>query len=158
MNKINIRDVPEVERKSPQGKYHLFRRHLSVALGGKSDTGTWGGGHPFDLELVRVPPGAKNFPLHQHAAQWELYLIVSGRGEVSNGSKVSVLEAGDTLIFPPDHAHQLTNTGPDDLSYYVIADQPQADVAFYPDTRRWSIKPQKKHFVMTEADYFEPGE
>jgi uncharacterized cupin superfamily protein len=158
MNKINIREIEEIERKSPHGKYHLFRRHLSLALSGKPDAGTWGGGHPFDLEMVRVPPGAKNFPLHQHAAQWELYLIVSGRGEVTNGTETRALEAGDTMMFAPGSPHQLANSGSEDFIYYVIADQPPADVSFYPETGSWGIKPQRKHFIMNEEPYFRAGD
>lgn len=158
MHKINIRDIPEIERQSPQGKYHLFRRHLSLAVGGKPDVGTWGGGHPFDVELVRLPPGARNFPLHQHAAQWEMYVIVSGHGEMNDGSGTKPIESGDVLVFPPETAHQFNNSGTEDLVYYVIADQPQADVTFYPETGRWSVKPQRKHFSMNEEPYYDAGD
>jgi uncharacterized cupin superfamily protein len=158
MNKINRGEVREETRSSPQGKYQLFRRHLSLALGGKRDVGTWGGGHPFDVEFVRIPPGAKNFPLHQHSAQWEFYLILEGRGEVSDGTAVQELEPGDALLFQPDSSHQFTNTGAADLVYYVIATNQQADVTFYPETGGWSVKPQRKHFVMNEVPYYQPGD
>jgi uncharacterized cupin superfamily protein len=158
MNKINHSEVPEKEHGSPHGKYKLFRRHLSLALGGKSDQGTWGGGHPFDVELVRLPAGAKNFPLHQHAAQWEMYLILSGSGEVTDGVVSKPVSAGDTLLFPPHNPHQLTNTGMADLTYYVVANQPESDNTFYPETGEWAIKPQRKHFAMQETPYYQPGD
>jgi len=158
MNKINTREVSEAEAGSPHGKYKLFRKGLSVALGGKKDAGTWGGGHPFDVELVRIPPGAKNFPLHQHSAQWEFYLIVAGNGEVTDGTETNPVAAGDALLFPPEAAHELTNTGAEDLVYYVIADNPQADICFYPRTDTWAIKPQKKIFAMNEVPYYQPDE
>jgi uncharacterized cupin superfamily protein len=136
----------------------LYRKHLSVALGGKRDIGTWDGGHPFDVELVRIPPGARNFPLHQHSAQWEFYLILEGSGEVSNGTLTRPLAAGDALIFPPEEPHQIVNTGSNDLCYYVIATNQQADVSFYPENGQWSIKPQRKHFAMNEVPYYQPEE
>ena len=38
MKKINSREVAEDEQTSPKGKYHLFRKHLSVALGATRDS------------------------------------------------------------------------------------------------------------------------
>jgi uncharacterized cupin superfamily protein len=158
MKKISIQDVPEAARGSPNKKYHLFRRHLSVALGGARDAGTWGGGHPFDLELSRLPAGASNFPLHQHSAQWEMYVFIHGTGEATDGVQAFSIRAGDVILCPPENPHKLTNTGTDDLVYYVIADNPPAEVTFYPDTGKWGIKPQRKYFEMKEVDYFEPGD
>jgi mannose-6-phosphate isomerase-like protein (cupin superfamily) len=158
MKKINLQDVPEAEQGSPHKKYHLFRRHLSVALGGKRDIGPSAGGHPFDIEYARIPAGAANFPLHQHSAQWESYIFVRGSGEVTDGKETVTVRTDDVLLCPPEHAHKITNTGSEDLVYFVIADNPPAEVTFYPDTGKWAIKPQRKHFRMLEADYFEPGD
>jgi hypothetical protein len=52
--------VKWVEQRSPRGRFHLFRRHISEALGALRDAGVAGGGHPFDVELARLPPGATN--------------------------------------------------------------------------------------------------
>ena len=49
-----------------------------AALGAPRDAGVAGGGHPFDVELTKLPPGATNFPFHAHAAQWEVYLVLMG--------------------------------------------------------------------------------
>src|SRR5437016_7302324 len=67
---------------SPKGAFAVFTKHISLALGGLKDVGVFRGGHPFDLELVRVPPSRAAWPLHSHSAQWELYVIISGSGEV----------------------------------------------------------------------------
>jgi uncharacterized cupin superfamily protein len=156
MKKINHRDVKEKEVKSPHGRYHLHRKFLTLHLGGKSDVGPWGGGHPFDLELTRLPPGAMNFPLHQHSAQWEMYIVLSGTGEVNDGREWKPIKAGDVFVAEPEQPHQLRNNGKVDLTYYVIATNQQADVTFYNETGRWGIKPQKKHFVMQEVEYYQP--
>ncbi|MEJ0000802.1 MAG: cupin domain-containing protein [Verrucomicrobiota bacterium] len=110
MKKINAQDVPELEQGSPQRKYHVFRRHLSVALGAPRDVGTWGGGHPFEVELTRVPAGAANFPLHQHSAQWELYLFISGSGEMTDGREASPVGPGDVVLCAPEQPHKIVNT------------------------------------------------
>jgi mannose-6-phosphate isomerase-like protein (cupin superfamily) len=158
MKKINSQAVPEAEQGSPNGKYRLFRRHLSVALGGNRDSGSWAGGHPFDLELTRVPSGAANFPLHQHSAQWEMYVFISGSGEMTDGKEKMTIGPNDIVLCPPEQAHKIMNTGTVDLVYYVIADHHPADVTFYPDTGKWGIKPQRKCFELKEVEYFEPGD
>jgi uncharacterized cupin superfamily protein len=158
VNKINQNSVEWAEQKSPRGKYHLFRRFLSVALGGKRDLGTWGGGHPFELEQTRLPSGKTNFPYHSHAAQWEMYIILSGQGHARTTEGKKEIGPGDCFLSPPGDPHQIQNTGTEDLVYYVIADNPQADVTTYPDSGKWSIKPQRKNFEMTEVDYFKDEE
>jgi len=122
MRKINISQVAEAAQHSPKGSFAVFRKHISLALGGLKDVGVFGGGHPFDLELVRVPPGRAAWPLHSHSAQWELYVIVSGNGEVRTLSESISVGIGDVFIHPPEEAHQLRNIGSDDLVYYVIAE------------------------------------
>ena len=148
-------EIREEERKSPHNKYHLFRKHVSEALGGLTNKGTWGGGHPFDVEWVLMPPKAINFPYHAHAAQWELYIVISGRGTIRHDDGEKSIEEGDSIIFPPGEAHQITNNGDTDLIYYVIADNPLADVTHYPDTNKWAVKPAMKCFRMDETEYYE---
>ena len=63
--------------------------------------------------------------------------------------------AGDALLFPPGDAHQLTNTGDADLLYYIVTDQPPADVVHYPDSDKWFVKPQRKQFRMQEVEYYD---
>lgn len=158
MHKTQIATLSELEQRSPKGKYHIFRKSISEALGGKKDTGTWGGGHPFDIELSRVPPKATNFPYHAHSAQWEMYIFISGTGSVRGPLDTLTVSAGDCVLFPPEEAHSIINSGDEDLLFYVIADHAPADVVIYPDTGKWGIKPQRKCFRMTEVDYFEEGD
>ena len=115
MRKINISQVSETQQHSPKGRFAVFRKHISIALGGLKDVGVFGGGHPFDLELVRVPSGRAAWPLHAHSAQWELYVIISGSGQVRTQSETVAVGVGDVIIHPPEEAHQLRNTGSDDF-------------------------------------------
>jgi uncharacterized cupin superfamily protein len=158
MKQINYHDVAWTEQKSPQQRYHVSRREITLALGGKKDTGTWGGGHPFDVEMTRVPPGAANWPYHLHSAQWEFYIIVSGAGELRAENHTGPVKAGDCLSIPPREPHQLRNTGAEDLVYFVIADNPPADITHYPDSNKWFIKPQRKFLTALEVSYYDGEE
>lgn len=154
MKPVNQSAIEWVEQRSPRGRFHIFRRHISQALGAPRDAGVACGGHPFEVELSRLPPGATNFPFHTHAAQWELYIVLSGCGELRAGDAVLAVTAGDTFVCPPGEPHQLRNTGPDDLLFYIVADNPPVDVIHYPDSDKWLVKPQRKCFTLRESDYY----
>ncbi|HEY9898649.1 MAG TPA: cupin domain-containing protein [Pantanalinema sp.] len=158
MRLINQHDIPWQEKRSKSGKYQLAQKDLSLALGGKKDTGTWGGGHPFDVALVRVPEGARNWPLHTHTTQWEFYVVLSGRGSVRSDDGAHPVKAGDCFLLAPGESHQIASEGDGDLIFYVIADNPQADISYYPESDKWFIKPQRKTFRLQEVGYYDGEE
>src|SRR6266542_6454722 len=82
MRKVNLKEIPEQERKSPKGKFGRASKNISVALGREPESTDLSKRHPFDLALVRIPKGKSLCPYHAHAAESELYLVVSGRGSV----------------------------------------------------------------------------
>lgn len=155
MNKINLRDIPEQEQRSPSGKFHSFAKNISLALGGERNVGTWGGAHPFDLQLRRVPPGAAVCPYHLHLAQWELFVIRRGEATLRVDGVTHPVRTGDAFIHPPGEAHQLTNTGSGDLEVFIIADNPPLDAFFYPDSNKWGLRPPGRFFRLKECDYFD---
>jgi uncharacterized cupin superfamily protein len=150
----NLDEMPWEEYQSPKGRFHGYRKNLSLALGGIRDVGEWGGGHPFDVEVFRIPPGSTNFPFHAHSAQWEFYLVKSGSGILRFEDGETTLKPGDSFIYPPGGAHQIYNSSSEDLLLLVVADQPRADVIHYPDTGHWCVKPQRKFFTMNEKEMF----
>src|SRR5580765_7600112 len=107
MNKAHIPSLAWEEQKSPTGKYHSFFQNVSIAVGGTPNTGTWGGGHPFDLQIRRIPPGAAVCPFHSHLAQWEMFVVHAGSGTVRAGGDIAAIRTGDVFIHPPGEPHQL---------------------------------------------------
>lgn len=155
MNITNLEEIPEREVVSPKGKFQLFQKDLSLALGGIKDTGPEGGGHPFDICQVRVPPGKVNWPRHIHTAQWEHYLILSGRGLVRDlEMRETPLKAGDSLLVRPGEVGQLECTGPEDLVYLLIATNQGTDAFSYVDSGKFGVKPWRRFFTLTEVDYY----
>ena len=71
MKKVNLNNIPWRERKSPKGKYHRFLRDVALAFQNPKTGPSLPGQPPFEVELVRLPPGATNFPFHSHATEWE---------------------------------------------------------------------------------------
>ena len=158
MKKVQVYDLPVEHFASPHGRYRCSFRTISEELGCPRHAGVTQGGHPFDLEWNSLPAGAQNFPFHAHYNQWELFLFVSGAGEMRTDRETVPLGPGDVMLFAPGEAHQLRNTGSSDLIYYIVADNPTADVIHYPDTDKWAVRPPRKLFRMTEAPYLEPAD
>ncbi len=68
MKKVNLAHVPAEQRQSPGGKYAKTITEISVALGREPDSLDLVKRHPFDLALVRIPPGKSYCPYHSHGA------------------------------------------------------------------------------------------
>ena len=161
MHKINLDQIEERERRSPAGKYQSFSREISVALGREEKSLDLDKRHPFDLTLARIPSGAAYCPYHAEGAQWELYLVVSGRGKVRDSSGESEVVAGDSFLFKPGEAHQLSCAGDEDFVYYVVADNPIGDSCYYPDSGKWAVRKEGDASVIiqgAEAQYFDGEE
>src|SRR5581483_12202733 len=106
----------------PKGTFAGFGKNVSMALGRNPRSTDLFERHPFDLEILRIPPGKTPYPYHAHSAQWEFYLVDSGSGTVRDEEGKTPVEAGDAFVFPPGKAHQFFNDGASDLIMYVIAD------------------------------------
>ena len=162
MKKVNVNDIKEDPWQSPKGKYAASFKGISEALGRELASMDLAKRHAFDLEWTRVPPGKINFPFHAHAAQWEMYLIVSGNGIVRHKDGKTEVVEGDAFIFGPDEPHQITNSGAVDLVYYVIADNPIGESGYYPDSKKWKVNktsPADRVVIKgPETDYFDGEE
>ena len=158
MHHADLPSLPWQEQRSPAGKFHSFCRNVSLALGGVRNAGPTHGGHPFDLELVKLGPGECGYPLHSHAAQWELFLILEGTGTVRTTAGTTPVAVGDALLHPPAEAHQLTHPGDADLLYLLIADNPPVDFFHYPDSDKWGFRAPRKCFRATDSGYWDGEE
>ena len=158
MNRIHVPDLPWEEQHSPTKKFHSVCRNVSLALGGIRNAGTWGGGHPFDLQIRRLPPGAAVCPFHAHLAQWELFVVLAGNGTVRAGGEAHAVATGEVFMHPPGEPHQLINSGAVDLEVLIVADNPPLDAFHYPDSGKWGLRPPGKYFRMIETDYFDGEE
>ncbi|HEY4248617.1 MAG TPA: cupin domain-containing protein [Lacunisphaera sp.] len=155
MKHIHLDSVPWEEVYSPTRKFHSFCRNVSIAMGAPRNTGLWGGGHPFDVQIRRIPPGAAVCPFHSHLAQSELFVVQTGSGTARVGDDTHAINAGDVFYQPPGEPHQLINSGSDELIVLIIADNPQLDACYYPDSKKWGLRPPGKFFRMVECDYLD---
>ncbi len=160
MPKVHIDDVPWVAFASPQGKYRGNHKEISHAMGAKPNAPVAAGGHPFELSYEKLAPGECFCPYHSHAAQWEMFYFLSGTGTVRAGADRFEVRGGDVVMHPGGEAHQLVNTGSEDLVYLIIADNPQVDILQYPDSKKFALEtPEFQRVVrVTDADYWDGEE
>ncbi len=159
MLKVNLAELEEYSFTSSKGKFQGRGIEVSLGLGRDPDSLDLRKRHPFDLELTKVPPGKMPYPYHSHSAATELYLIVEGRGQVRDKDGMTPVEAGDAFIFHPGEPHQFINDGDTDLSFYVIADNPEGESGHYPDSEKWLVRSPDRRILRSEnLDYFDGEE
>jgi uncharacterized cupin superfamily protein len=161
MRKVNLKGIEEQVRQSPKGKFGRASKNISVALGREPGSLDLMKRHPFDLALVRIPKGKSLCPYHSHSSESELYLVVSGRGNIRDKTGSTIVTAGDAFFFGPGEAHQLSNAGDEDFVYYVIADNPRGDSCHYPDSGKFAFLKEGMDEVTVkgkETDYFDGEE
>jgi uncharacterized cupin superfamily protein len=161
MQKVNVNEIQERKRQSPNGKFGRASKDISIALGRDPESFDLRKRHPFDLALIRIPKGKALCPYHSHSAESELYLVVSGKGGIRDKEGTTMVTAGDAFFFGPGEAHQLSNAGEEDFVYYVIADNPRGDSCYYPDSGKFAVMKEGTNEVIvkgTETDYFDGEE
>ncbi len=159
MRKINTNHLEEIPFTSPKGKYAGFGKEVSEALGRDPTSTDLLRRHPFDVEILRVPPGKSPYVYHSHSAQWEFYHVISGRGQVRHQDGTTDVEAGDAFVFKPGEPHQLFNNGDADLIIYVIADNPVGESCHYPDSGKYIVRSPERRILRSEnLDYYDGEE
>ena len=148
MRKINFTQVPVREYISPKGKFGIMFQDTSRKLGRR--------GVPFELGFITLKPGKVNFPYHLHTAEWEMYVIVSGTGQMRTPAGKQRIGPGDVLMCPPNEPHQIINNSKRNLKYYVIANNVVSDCCYYPDSRKWALP--GKVVRVTNAKYHDGEE
>ncbi|MCY3878821.1 MAG: cupin domain-containing protein [Rhodobacteraceae bacterium] len=90
---------------------------------------------------ISVQPGMRAFPFHNHLANDELFVILSGTGTYRYGSHEYPIAGGDICAAGkggPDNAHQIINTGEQPLEYLAISTMNDPEVVEYPDSGKFA--------------------
>ena len=100
------------------------------------------GAQQLGYNITSVPPGKCALPAHSHAVNEEMFFVLQGTGEARIGSEVYPLKAGDFLACPaggPELAHQIANTGSDDLKYLAVSTMRSPEVWQYPNSGKFGV-------------------
>jgi uncharacterized cupin superfamily protein len=99
--------------------------------------GTRLGARLLGYNITAVPPGKRAFPLHNHHVNEEMFFILQGTGELRVGAERYSIRQGDFIASPPggpELAHQIINTGSEELRYLAVSTLVSPDCVEYPDS------------------------
>lgn len=100
------------------------------------------GAQKLGYNITAVPPGKRAFPFHNHRVNEEMFFVIEGSGEVRIGETVYPLCAGDIVACPPggkETAHQIVNTGKQELKYLAVSTKQTPEIAEYPDSGKFGV-------------------
>jgi uncharacterized cupin superfamily protein len=71
-----------------------------------------------------------------------MFLVLAGTGEVRIGAATHPIRTGDIIACPaggPETAHQIINTGSEELRYLAVSTNSSPEISEYPDTGRFGL-------------------
>jgi uncharacterized cupin superfamily protein len=154
---LNIADV-ELQPRPPQ--FAATGPAAAVFDARMGQIGAMLGAQKLGYNLTAVPPGMRAFPLHNHRINEEMFFVLQGSGEVRIGTQTHPIRQGDIIACPPggpEVAHQIINTGSEELRYLAVSSKISPEVCEYPDSGKFGVlaeyppgpdgKPQGFRFV-----------
>lgn len=129
---INVADAPVHCGKSG-ASFEYSMSELAGVLGAGS----------IGANVTRVPPGKAAFPFHHHHANEEHFFILRGTGVLRVGAETFAVRPQDYIVNRPggaEAAHQLINSGDEDLVYLAISTRQVPEVVGYPDSGRTGVR------------------
>lgn len=100
------------------------------------------GAQRLGYNISAVPPGKAAFPFHCHRVNEEMFFVLHGTGEVRIGTEVHPIRPGDVIACPPggaETAHQIRNTGAEELRYLAVSTRMYPEIAEYPDSGKFGV-------------------
>lgn len=148
---INIADAQVTNQQQHGEQFEVRAAPLAAGIGAKM----------MGANLTTVPPGKAAYPLHHHYANEEHFFILRGRGTLRWGAETYALCEGDYIVNPPggpEHAHQIVNTGEQDLVYLSLSTLIAPEVVGYPDSAKTGVRvlpygaPGSKRYLIPDAE------
>jgi uncharacterized cupin superfamily protein len=118
----------------------------SAAASFEARTGVIGariGAQKLGYNVTAVPPGKRAWPFHNHPAKEEMFFVLQGNGEVRIGEARYPIRTGDVIACPAggtETAHQIINTGSEELRYLAVSTEHSLEMAQYPDSGKFAVK------------------
>ncbi|MGI2258323.1 cupin domain-containing protein [Shewanella sp. GXUN23E] len=123
---INLNELSE-SQSSERGKYGETSYPVSELIGARK----------LGYSLSVVPPGKRVCPFHHHRHNEEMFLMLEGEGTLRFGDQTYPLRPLDIIACPPggaEVAHQIINSGSEDLIYLCLSTNEPIDICGYPDS------------------------
>ncbi len=100
------------------------------------------GARKLGYNITAVPSGKRAAPFHSHPAKEEMFFVLQGSGEVRIGEARYPVRTGDVIACPAggkETAHQIINTGIEELRYLAVSTEHCLEMAQYPDSGKFAV-------------------
>lgn len=100
------------------------------------------GARKLGFNVTAVPVGKAAFPFHAHRVNEECFFVLQGTGVVRVGVEAYPIRPGDFIACPPggpETAHQIRNTGAEELRFIALSTLEYPEVAEYPDSGKFGV-------------------
>jgi uncharacterized cupin superfamily protein len=101
------------------------------------------GARKLGYNITAVSAGKRAWPFHNHPAKEEMFFVLQGSGEVRIGEERYPIRTGDIIACPAggsETAHQIINTGTEELRYLAVSTEHSLEMAQYPDSGKFAVK------------------
>jgi uncharacterized cupin superfamily protein len=139
IDEIPLDETPPMFKPSPDAAQRFGMRLTPV--------GSRIGAQLLGYNITAVAPGKRAFPRHNHHVNEEMFFILSGSGELRVGDERFTLRQGDFIANPPggpETAHQIVNTGSEELRYLAVSTLLTPEIVEYPDSGKFGAVLRKK--------------
>ncbi len=132
VNRISVEDAFRLdERRSDREHYAGTWSNIDFTIGAEK----------LGYVVARIPPGNAFCPLHWHAAEEELFVVLEGTPTLRTPRGTIALRRGDFVAFPAraSGAHKLINGSDRPCEVLMLSNIDKNDVCYYPDSRKFVI-------------------
>jgi len=128
VNRINADELPWKSWDQEPLEYGARSREVGDHIGAEK----------LGYRIVELLPSQATCPLHWHAGEEELFVVLSGRPLLVAPSGEWPLRAGDYLCFPTRAAgaHKIVNRSAEPSELLLISNVDPGDVCLYPDSKK----------------------
>lgn len=146
---VNIADAPYLDLAD------LSRQYGSTLpaerYGGRmAPLGSMIGAQKLGYNVTVIEPGKRAFPFHSHRANEEMFFVIEGSGEVRLGETRHPVRAGDVIACPaggPETAHQIVNTGTQEMKVLAVSTMVGPELCHYPDSGKFGVLDRANGFA-----------
>lgn len=115
------------------------------------------GARGLGYNITAIPPGKAAYPFHAHRFNEEMFFIMAGNGEVRLGDRAYPIGRGDFIACPPggpEQAHQIRNTGTEELRFLAVSTVLSPEINEYPDSSKFGVYADLPSDADGEVEYF----
>jgi uncharacterized cupin superfamily protein len=100
------------------------------------------GAQKLGYNVTAIPPGKSAYPFHSHRINEEMFFVLQGSGEIRIGPKTFPIRSGDFIAcLPggPEAAHQIRNSGTEELKFLAVSTVHSPEINEYPDSGKFGV-------------------